>query len=77
MKRVKSAEGGEFAVVECIVKYVSGTLVTLEYQYEKVYYHLQLPQTEQNNHLKVGDKVTIALGIEIPVAAFEKKGENT
>ena len=64
MKKVNFTEDSEFTEVECIVEYMSETMVTLRYQYNNAFYILQLPFTEQNKHLNVGQNISMALGMK-------------
>ena len=72
MRNVKCNEGDEFVEVECNVEYLSCKLITLHYKYNDEYYSLQIPLTEQNSHLKVGDKIWVAIGIKMPLEVPKK-----
>ena len=53
-----------FAEVAAEVVKPDGIDIQLKYLYKDSIYYIDLPLTSKNKHLKVGDKVRMALGIE-------------
>ena len=53
-----------FAEVEAEVILENRIHIRLRYTYNNIAYGIELPRTSQNKHLRVGDKVRMALGIE-------------
>ena len=72
MRDIKCKEGEEFIELECVVDDIAFARIELSYEYGLSSFTIELPRTERNEHLKFGQKVWIAVGMERQVGTPKK-----